>query len=183
VAGEIREVRVKQGDLVHAGDVLVVLANPEIEAAAQSTQNDLALADAKVRTAAGTGDSAALAKATRQSPAPGTGSGHRTAAHCGPDGAFTHRRCGHFAGYRSALRGIRRGRTDLTSIVNRQAMRARILVRDWDLFARSTAGHGAAQGRAYPYRTFQWPGRTLMPAAAAEIPVAADAELLRYGGI
>jgi putative peptide zinc metalloprotease protein len=181
VAGEIREVRVKQGDLVHAGDVLVVLANPEIEAAAQSTQNDLALADAKVRTAAGTGDSAALAKATRQ------------AQRLEQDLAIEQQRTAGLT-VRSPIDGAvtspdidqRSGEyveagTDLTSIVNRQAMRARILVRDWDLSHVQPQATAQLKVGAYPYRTFHGQVERIMPAAAAEIPVAADARITRYG--
>ena len=181
VAGEIREVRVKQGDVVHAGEVLVILANPELEAAAQSTQSRLALADAAIRLAAQSGNSADLAKAT--------GEAQRLEKDLGVDLQRT-------AGLtvRSPIDGrvaspdidqlsgeyVDAGAT-LTTIVNRQAMRARILVRDWDfanVHAQATAQLKVA---AYPYRTFDGRVERIMPAAAADTPVAADAKIVRYG--
>ena len=181
MAGEIREVRVKQGDAVHAGDVLVILANPELEAAAQSTQSHLALADAATRLAAQSGNSADFAKAT--------GEAQRLEKDLAVDLQRT-------AGLtvRSPIDGIvaspdidqlsgeyvDAGAT-LTTIVNRQAMRARILVHDWDfanVHAQATAQLKVA---AYPYRTFDGRVERIMPAAAADTPVAADAKIVRYG--
>lgn len=181
VAGEIHEVRVKQGDAVHAGDVLVILENPELEAAAQSAQNNLALADAAIRLAAQSGNSAELSKATGE------------AQRLEKDLAVELQRTAGLT-VRSPIDGVvaspdidqRSGEyvdagSDLTSIVNRQAMRARILVRDWD-FA-DVHGQATAQLKvsAYPYRTFRGQVERIMPAAAAETPVAADAKIVRYG--
>ena len=181
VAGEIREVRVKQGDAVHAGDVLVILANPDLEAAAQSTQSHLALADAATRLAAQSGNSTDFAKAT--------GEAQRLEKDLAVDLQRT-------AGLtvRSPIDGIvaspdidqlsgeyvDAGAT-LATIVNRQAMRARILVHDWDfanIHAQATAQLKVA---AYPYRTFDGRVERIMPAAAADTPVAADAKIVRYG--
>jgi putative peptide zinc metalloprotease protein len=181
VAGEIREVRVKQGDAVHAGDVLVVLENPELEATAQSTQNSLALAEASIRSAAETGNSAELAKAT--------GEAQRLEQDLAVD---LHRTAG--LTVRSPIDGVvaspdidqRSGEyvdagADLTDIVNRQAMRARILVRDWDFADVHPQASAQLKVGAYPYRTFQGHVERIMPAAAAEKPVAADPTIVRYG--
>ena len=181
VAGEIREVRVKQGDAVHAGDVLMVLENPELEAAAQSTQNNLALAYSTLRLASQSGNSSDLAKATSE------------AQRLEQDLTIDRQRTAGLI-VRSPIDGVvaspgvdqRSGEyvdagASLISIVNRQAMRARILVSDWD-FA-DVHGQAAAQLKvsAYPYRTFHGHVERIMPAAAREIPVATDAKIIRYG--
>jgi putative peptide zinc metalloprotease protein len=181
VAGEIREVRVKQGDPVHAGDVLLVLENPELEAAAQSTQNNLALAYSALRLASQSGNSSDLANATSQ------------AQRLEQDLAVDRQRTAGLI-VRSPIDGVvaspdvdqRSGEyvdagAGLISIVNRQAMRARILVSDWDFADVHRQAAAQLKVSAYPYRTFHGQVERIMPAAAAEIPVATDAKIIRYG--
>jgi multidrug efflux pump subunit AcrA (membrane-fusion protein) len=69
----------------------------------------------------------------------------------------------------------------LALLVDRQAMRARVLVRDWEL---EDVHQGAAVGlklRSYPFQTFSGTIRQIMPAASSERPLAEPNKVERKG--
>lgn len=66
-------------------------------------------------------------------------------------------------------------------VVDRQVVRARILVRDWQLEDVAVGAPVKLKVQAYPLRTFAGKVRQIMPAAAAERPVAEPKKLERSG--
>jgi len=59
-----------------------------------------------------------------------------------------------------------------TTLADRRTMRARILVRDWELHEIREGAPAKLNVRAYPYRTYEGVVKQILPAAAAEEPAA-----------
>ena len=176
-AGWIEQVLVHTGETVTPGKVLAVLRNPELDAhlAELDAQRSLAedsLLDARRRRDRDAADIAyrdfeRLDAAVREARA----RQQRLLLETPGEGVITtldmEQRVGDFLPEGGLF----------AEVADRRNMRARILVRDWELQditdAGSTSGMGAQLNvRAYPYETFRGKIQQILPAAAADEPVA-----------
>src|SRR3989338_8478529 len=152
--GWVSKVRVREGDAVAAGAVLAVLRNPEVEARAEMVARELQLAER-----------AALAARARS------------------DLAGVHK----YSQERARLQAERAEAEVRRAALALRALRARVLVRDWeleDVLLKTRDDDGAAvklKLRAYPFRTFSGRVQQVMPAAAADRPVAEPHKIERKG--
>lgn len=181
VPGEISEVRVRQGDFVQAGAILIFLHNPEIEARAIIVEHDLALAEGRMRAAESRASSDEIAKAAREatrlredlSVAQARLNGLTVRARVAGivTTAEVEQRVGEY---------VSEGDSVLT-VVNRRTMRARILVRDWDLQQVKEGASARLKVSSYPFRTFSGRVERILPAAALDRPVAQPEKVERFG--
>jgi putative peptide zinc metalloprotease protein len=169
--GVLGEKGVHEGDLVAAGSILGVLRNPELEARAESLKQEKALTEREMLSASDRGDlntaqkysadynrlNVELAEAIRKRDA--------LVLRAPIAGLITtpgvERRAGEY---------LTEGENFVT-IADRSTMRARVLVRDWEL---QDVAEGAAvkmNVRSYAYRTFSGTLRQILPAAASDEPV------------
>jgi putative peptide zinc metalloprotease protein len=181
VAGLVREVNVREGDTVQAGSVLAVLHNPEIEAQAEMVAGQLSLAESSQRAALARSDFGASERYLQE------------IQRLGAEKAEADRKREELV-LRAPFTGViatphieqRLGEyltegEPLALLVDRQAMRARVLVRDWEL---EDVHQGAAVGlklRSYPFQTFSGSIRQIMPAASSERPLAEPNKVERKG--
>jgi putative peptide zinc metalloprotease protein len=181
VSGLVREVRVREGETVQAGSVLAVLHNPEIEAQAAVVASQLNLAQNSQRAALARSDFAASERYWQEM------------QRLGAEKAEADRKREQLV-LRAPFAGVvatsqieqRVGEylaegEPLALLVDRQAMRARVLVRDWEL---EDVHQGSTVGlklRSYPLRTFSGTIRQIMPAASSERPLAEPNKVERKG--
>jgi multidrug efflux pump subunit AcrA (membrane-fusion protein) len=174
-------VTVREGETVPGDSVLAVLHNPEIEAQAKVVASQLNLAENSQRAALARSDFAASERYRQEI--------QRLEA----EKAEADRKCEQLV-LRAPFRGViatpqieqRVGEylaegEPLAFLVDRQAMRARVLVRDREL---EDVHQGAAVGlklRSYPFATFSGAIRQIMPAASAERPLAEPNKVERKG--
>jgi putative peptide zinc metalloprotease protein len=181
VAGAVRRVFVKQGDIVNAGRTLAVLENPDIESGAQVLAQQLALANSEVRLEQSRSDPARIAAAL--------GEQQRIEAEWkvaqGKVDALTVR--APFAGVvatplveQKASEYLAAG-DEFCEVVDLSAMKARILVRDWELEEVPTGARAQLKVLPYPFRTYSGSVAQVLPAAAPDRPVAQPRELERMG--
>jgi putative peptide zinc metalloprotease protein len=169
-SGWVEEVLVSGGQYVVPGQVLAVLRNPELDARLKQLESRRALAEqalfeARRRRDRGQADQAfrnfqhwdaAVAEARGRNeglllraPAPGEVTTLDIEQRVGeflPDGGL------------------------FTTLVNRQAMRARILVRDWELEDIAEGAQVRLNVRAFPLRSYGGRVQRILPAAAADQP-------------
>lgn len=185
--GWVNEVRVREGDAVAAGSVLAVLRNPDVEARAQMVARELELAERAGMAARARGDLGATEKYTQERQRLQAERAETEAQQA----ALTLR--APFAGVVTTPQvELRVGDylaegDEFAVLADRQTMRARVLVRDWELeevLLKSGDAEGAAVNlklRAYPFRTFSGRVQQVMPAAAADRPVAEPQKVERKG--
>lgn len=181
VPGLVREVRVREGAPVEAGAVLAVLHNPDVQTRAAVVERELALADRALLAARAGGDLGEIQKHTRE----------RQRLQTELDEARRKR-----AGLtlRAPLAGVvttpwveqRLGDylaegEEFAVLADRHTMRARVLVRDWELEDVFEGAEAKLNVRAYPFRTFSGIVQQVMPAAASDRPVAEPERLVRKG--
>jgi len=169
--GWVEQVLVHTGDTVRRGQTLAVLRNPELDARLAEAQAERALAEQAMLEARRRRDPGATDVAYRQyealdaevqevrerqgrllldSPASGvvtTGGVDQRTGEFLPDGAL------------------------FAALADRRTMRARILVRDWELHDIEEGARAKLNVRAYPYRTYEGAVKQILPAAAADEPV------------
>ena len=181
VPGSVRQVFVKQGDTVSAGQLLAVLGNPDVEAEARILAQQLALADRDVRLAEAQSDPAKAAAAIQEQ---GRLQQERNVAQ-GKVDALNIR--APFAGVIST-RAVEQktgeylaAGDELCEITDLSTVKARILVRDWELEDASTGSRAEVKVLPYPYRTYAGRVEQILPAAAVDRPVAHPQELERMG--
>jgi putative peptide zinc metalloprotease protein len=181
VPGQVLTVYIHQGQSVKRGQVIAVLRNPEVEAEANILRQELALASSDLRNgqdrsdfdkAAGAGrernrlqqelDVAEARVAALQIRAPMDGVVATASASQTP-GTFL------AAG------------DELTQIVDRSTMKARILVRDWELEEVRPGAPARAKVVPFAFRTFTGRVDQIMPAAALDRPVTQTEDLERLG--
>jgi putative peptide zinc metalloprotease protein len=181
VPGVVRQVFVRQGDVVRQGEVLAVLGNPEIEANAQMLVQQLAMANSDVRSAQARVDqekaAASLQEQARleqqwmvarqkvdllQLRAPFTGT---------VSTPIIEQKAGE---YLSAG-------DEFCEIVDRGTMKARILVHDWDLEDVAVGARAQLKVAPSPYRTYAGRVERILPAAALDRPVGQPQKLSRLG--
>jgi putative peptide zinc metalloprotease protein len=170
--GWVERVLVHTGDQVERGQTLGVLRNPELDARVAELRAERALAEqamleARRRRDPGAADTAyrqyealdvAVSEAverqgrlTLKAPLTGVVATAALAQRVGeflPDGGL------------------------FTTLADRRTMRARILVRDWELHEIREGAPAKLNVRAYPYRTYEGVVKQILPAAAAEEPAA-----------
>ena len=181
VAGLVRGVAVREGETVPAGSVLAVLHNPDIEAQAEVVASQLNLAENSQRAAVARSDFGASARYLQEIQRL---EAEKTEADRKREQLVLR---APFAGVIATPQIEQRvgeylaEGEPLALLVDRQMMRARVLVRDWEL---EDVHQGAAvrlKLRSYPFQTFSGTIRQIMPAASAERPVSEPTQVERKG--
>lgn len=181
IPGVMKQVLVHQGDQVRQGQILAVLDNPQIEADVATRMERLAIAQSQLRAAEASADSGAVATASHevaklekdlqvargnvaqldiQAPIAGTITTPELAEAVGV----------HFDGGQS-----------ICHISARSQMRARILVRDWEIQDVRPGAKIALKVASYPLRTYLGRVDQILPAAATDQPISNPTKLTRYG--
>jgi putative peptide zinc metalloprotease protein len=181
VAGLVREVNVREGETVQAGSVLAVLHNPDIEAQAEVVASQLSLAESCQRAALARSDFTASDRYRQE------------IRRLGAEKAEADRKREQLV-LRAPFMGViatpqieqRVGEylnegEPLALLVDRQVMRARVLVRDWELEDVHQGAAVALKLRSYPFQTFSGTIRQIMPAASSERPLAEPNKVERKG--
>jgi putative peptide zinc metalloprotease protein len=181
VSGEVRQVLVKQGEAVRAGQQIAVLGDPELEAQAKVLSQQLAMANGEVRQEQAKPYSAKLAAAIEER---GRLEQQWAVAQKKVE-ALTVR--APFAGT-VATPGVEQKSGQFLSagdefceIVDRSSMKARILVRDWELEEFHSGSSAQLKVVPYAFRTYGGTVDRILPAAAADRPVAHPEQLERLG--
>ncbi|MFZ3216451.1 MAG: HlyD family efflux transporter periplasmic adaptor subunit [Candidatus Acidiferrales bacterium] len=181
VSGQILDVYVKQGDPVQAGQVIAVLRNPAIEAQAAVLRQQLALASSQLRSGQQLSDFAGAAGASRDrarlqeelSVALKNVAALQLRAPI--DGVISTRDLEQQPGaFVSAGEEIAR-------VVDRTTMKARILVRDWDLQDVQRGAAVRVKVTPFPFRTYSGTVDRIFPASALDRPVSQTESLQRLG--
>jgi len=180
-SGVVRQVFVKQGDMVTAGQVIAVLADPEAQAHAQVLSQQLAMANGAVR--------AGQARAG----SPGLGSAIQEQRRLQQEFTSAEARVAGltirapFAGAVSTPDPDQRvgqylsAGDEFCEVADRTTMKARILVRDWELEEIHAGSPAELKVRAFAYRTYAGSVDRILPAAAEDRPVSQPARLERLG--
>ena len=181
VSGVVRQVLVKQGEMVAAGQVLAVLSDLETESQARILSQQLALASSAVRSGQSRPWSAELGAAIQEQ----RRLQQESAAAQAKVAGLTIR--APFAGIVSTPgTGQKAGQylsagDELCELADRSAVKARILVRDWDLEDIHQGSRVALKVRAFPYRTYSGSVDQILPAAAEDRPVSKPQQLQHLG--
>jgi putative peptide zinc metalloprotease protein len=179
-AGLIQQVFVRQGDKVEAGQVLAILHNPEIEADARVLAQEFAMASSDVRNEQGRSDLDKAAQAGRER------------SRLQEELAVAQKRAdaleirAPFSGVITTEVNQRVGEfldagSEFCRAVDRTTMRARILVRDWEISDVRTGAPAEVMVIPYPYRPYSGHVERILPAAALDRPVASPEKLQRLG--
>ncbi|MGA9186767.1 MAG: efflux RND transporter periplasmic adaptor subunit [Candidatus Acidiferrales bacterium] len=181
VGGQVTQVMVRDGDAVKAGDLLAVLANPDVRSAAETLGDELAQANSSVRRDESRLDLAAAAGAARDR----TKLENQSAVAAQQLDALQ---------LRAPFDGIvetpgvaqEQGKSlaageEFCRIVDRNSMRARILVPDWELQDVKDGARVQVKVVSYPYRTYSGQVDQIMPAASPDVPVAQTEQLQKMG--
>jgi len=183
VSGRVEQVNVRPGDAVHAGDLLAQLSNADLTARATDSAGELGLNESDLRAAqarsafAAAGRASAeheqmrvefsvaqskLAELTLRAPASGTVATPDVIAQ---PGEF-----------------VKEG-ADVLRIVDRSNMRARILVRDWEVQEIKVGQPVKIQVLAHPYSAYEGHIEKILPAAALDQPISHPDKLERQGQV
>jgi multidrug resistance efflux pump len=181
VPGKVKEVYVRQGDAVRAGQLLATLENPEITADERVASEQYALASSALRNGQERSDPNATAGATekiarlqeeldviRQQ---ASGLELRAPADGTIEAPGVEQKAGEYLA----------AGDEFAKVVNRNTMRARILVRDLDLQDIHVGAPAKVKVLPYPFRTFNGHVERIKPAAASDVPVAQTEKLERMG--
>jgi putative peptide zinc metalloprotease protein len=181
IPGEMNKVLVRQGDRVSAGQTIAVLGNPQLEANATIAAEQFALAEAHLRAAQASANPGSVATASRE------------AAKLEENLQVARQKASQLE-IRAPIGGLittpelpetlgmhfKEGQA-ICHISERNEMRARILVRDWELGDVHMGAPVSLKVAAYPMRTFAGRVERILPAAAADRPVNNPVELIRNG--
>src|SRR5271154_2940970 len=181
VPGQLQTVYVRAGERVRAGEVLATLKNPELENETQTLANEMSLASSDVRNGQDRSDFDKAATGVRER---NRLSIERSIAdrsiealkiRAPIDGILVadnlDQRAGSF---------IQAG-DELGKIVDRDSMKARILVRDWELEDVKDGAAVKVKVTPFPFRTYTGIVQKILPAAALDRPVAQTQDLERLG--
>jgi putative peptide zinc metalloprotease protein len=181
VSGKVSQVLVWEGDRVKTGQVLAVLQNPEIEANAQRISQELALASSSVRSDEFRSDTELAAEANRNRVwlqtelSLATEKKNALEIRASSDGTITtpmlEQKVGEFIP----------GGNEFCRIVDRSTVRARILVRDWELQDVKPGALVNLKLLAFPFRTYSGIVEQILPAAALDRPLAQTDKIERMG--
>lgn len=181
IPGVVRQVLVREGDEVRQGQILAILENPQVETDAAVAAEQLSMAQSQLRAAEASADPAATATAGRE------------AAKLGDDVREEQQKAAQLD-IRAPIAGtvatpelpetvgshLDEGQT-FCNISARSAMRARILVRDWEIQDVAPGANIALKVAPYPLRTYSGRVDQVLPAAAMDQPISNPARLMRYG--
>ena len=181
VSGVVRQVFVKQGDSVKAGQTLAVLDNPDIGSGAQILAQQLAMANSDVRLAQARADQAKIGAAVQEQQRLES---EWAVAQAKMDALDIR---APFAGVvatplveQKAAEYLGTG-DELCEVVDRSTMKARILVRDWEIEQVPAGAPTQLKVLPYPFRTYSGSVTQVLPAAAPDRPMAQPQELERLG--
>jgi putative peptide zinc metalloprotease protein len=181
VSGVVRQVFVKQGDSVKAGQTLAVLDNPDIGSGAQILAQQLAMANSDVRLAQARADQAKIGAAVQEQQRLES---EWAVAQAKMDALDIR---APFAGVvatplveQKAAEYLGAG-DELCEVVDRSTMKARILVRDWEIEQVPAGAPAQLKVLPYPFRTYSGSVTQVLPAAAPDRPMAQPQELERLG--
>ncbi|MGH9775265.1 MAG: efflux RND transporter periplasmic adaptor subunit [Candidatus Acidiferrales bacterium] len=179
--GRVAEVLVHSGDRVQANQIVAVLRNPELEARAEVLEIRVKLAQDSLGEAVSHGDASEEAAASEQV--------RRFAEELSVTRAKLNALDlrAPFAGIVTSPDVEQRVGENLAegdafaTVVNRDRMRARIFVHDWDLH--DILPHASARLKvlALPWRTFTGDVAEILPAASTDSPVSQTEVQERYG--
>jgi len=181
VPGMIRQVNVRGGDLVSAGQVLAVLHNPGLEAQAQVLRNKLGMAESDLRNAQSRYDVEKAAEAERERVRL---TKELAIAQKKVDALQVRAQFGGVVetqGMQQRIGGFLAAGDEICRVVNRAEMKARILVRDTDLEQVHLGAPVSVKVQPFPYRTYSGRVEQISPAASADHPVAQTEKLERLG--
>lgn len=179
--GMVTQVLVHQGDAVKAGQLLAVLQNPEIEADARVLSQQLALASSDLRGDEGRSD---LGEAARSS---------RDRMRLQEELEVAQKRVealeirAPFAGVVTTPEVEQRvgeflaAGSELCHLADRSTMKARILVRDWELAEIKQGAPAQVKVVPFPFRTYSGQVERILPAATSDRPVRSPEKLERLG--
>jgi putative peptide zinc metalloprotease protein len=181
VAGTVRQVFVREGDQVEAGQIVAVLENPEIIADEKVLVEQLALANAAVRTSQERPQTTDPAAAVRER------------MRLEEELAVAERNLKQLE-IRATYPGVVKTTNvdqkvgeylnagdEFGQIVDRSTMRARVLVRDLELNQVRVGAAARMKVLPFPYRTYSGTVEQILPAAAVDQPVAHPQRLERLG--
>lgn len=181
VAGTVAEVLAREGQPVEGGAVLAVLHSPDAEERAVVARRELDLAEQRLREARARGDLGGALEA------------QRARQRWATEWAEASRRRVDLT-LRSPIAGVvttprveqRQGEYlaegELLAVVaDRTHLRARVLVRDSELEDFGVGSHVRLKVRALPLETFSGSVERILPAAAADRPIAAPVPIERQG--
>ncbi len=181
VPGIMQKILVKQGDTVQPEQVLAIMENPSLEEAVASDSQQLALAQSRYRAAEASGNFAAANNASHeatrltQALAEAKRKFDQLEIRALVAGVITTPELPETAGKHFAP-----GET-FCQISSRAEMRARILVRDWEMSDVRPGARVLLKVTPYPYRTYAGRVERIMPAAAPDQPVSNPVVLERNG--
>ena len=180
VGGKVSQVFVRQGDEVKPGQFLAILEDPEIQAKARVVAAQLALASSNLRHTEGSDPQKAAQAARERSRL------QKELAVAQKDVKALEIRAP-FAGVVTTPEVEQKVGEYLSPgdefcrVVDRSTMRARILVRDWELEEIRTGATARVKVLPFPYRTYSGRVDQILPAAAEDRPVAQPHKLERMG--
>ena len=178
--GLVSQVFVRQGDQVQSGQVLAVLQDPELQAKAKIVAAQLALASSDLRHNQGS-DLQKAAQAARER----SRLQQELAIAQKEVDALVIR--APFAGVvttpelEQSVGSYLAPGDEFCRVVDRSTMRARILVRDWELEDVRAGTSAKVKVLPFPYRTYSGRVDQVLPAAAGDRPVAQPHKLERLG--
>jgi len=181
VRGAVRQVLVRQAEFVQQGQVLAALENPEIEANAQSLAQQLRMANSEVRSAQAHADqekNAAAAQEQKRLEQEWQVAQHRMDSlqiRAPIAGTISTPGVEQKAGEYLAAGD------ELCEIADRSTMKARILVRDWEIEDVTAGAPAELKVTPWPYRTYAGQVERVLPAAALDRPVGQTQKLTRLG--
>jgi putative peptide zinc metalloprotease protein len=180
-AGTLISSRVRNGEVVNAGEVLAQLENPALVAQAADLNSQLGAAESAVRVAEQRGSQGDIARVNEE----------------------RERIAGELAITRARLTGltlrapfsgtVMTGEQDpkpgdyipegedFVRLVDRSKMRARILVHDWEFYEVKVGAPAQLKVAAYPLRTYDGRIDRILPAAASDLPLSQLNKLERHG--
>ena len=181
VRGAVRQVLVRQAEFVQQGQVLAVLENPEIEANAQSLAQQLRMANSEVRSAQAHADqekNAAAAQEQKRLEQEWQVAQHRMDSlqiRAPIAGTIS------TPGVEQKAGGYLAAGDELCEIADRSTMKARILVRDWEIEDVTGGAPAELKVTPWPYRTYAGQVERVLPAAALDRPLGQPQKLTRLG--
>lgn len=181
VSGKISQVLVGQGQEVKAGQLLAILENPEIEAAAREASAELALASSNLRENQDQPASGKSAQAVRErirlqkELAVAAANLDALQIRAPFDGIITtpdiHQHVGQFLA----------AGDEFCRVSDPHAMKARIFVSDRDLNDIRPGASAKVKVLPYAFRTYSGHVEQILPAAATDAPVSQTQKLTRLG--
>ncbi|MCI0403334.1 MAG: efflux RND transporter periplasmic adaptor subunit [Acidobacteria bacterium] len=179
--GWVKEVSVQEGQEVEAGAVLAVLTNPELETRAATLEQERALAERRWLAARAVNNLGEAQKHQQEAQRLGTAlqearqKRDALVLRAPLAGTVTTPQVEQRVGdYLAAGEEFAR-------VADRRRMRARVLVRDWELEDVSEGAKVKLNVRAYPLRGFEGTVAQILPAAATDRPVSDPKAVERKG--